>query len=306
MAIQEHFREDPLTAVPQDHPIYTAYFDIPVAERQHLEAIKGPCWISLLYAPQGLSCQWDTADFNHVDFKMGVNVVAYVTGLRKLEGKLTKPLYYVPSERESEPRRGAFVLGQVVHGGEWRPHKLAWRKVLEQVNTRAGVEVYSEPLPIRVDVESPFQAHMLYLTGVQALSLNAEARKALKLYLERGGFVFAEAACGSPQFDESFRRLMAEMFPDQELKVLPAGHLLFEVGEALQEVVYSPAVQREKPDLKRPVLEFIEQDGRAVLIYSKYDLSSAIDGHPCYSCPSVLEPSASKLAMKIVLYGLSS
>jgi hypothetical protein len=212
----------------------------------------------------------------------------------------------VPAEREAEPRRGAFTLGQVVHGSDWRPHKLAWRKVLEQVNKKAGLEVYSEPLPIRVDVESPFQAQMLYLTGVQALSLDAETQGALKLYLERGGFVFAEAACGSKQFDESFRRLMGEMFPDQELKTLPIGHPLFEAGEPLEEVDYSPAVQKETPGLKRPMLECIEQDGRAVIIYSKYDLSSAIDGHPCYTCPAVLEPSASKLAVKIVLYGLSS
>jgi len=306
LMMQQHFPEEALEALPQDHPIYTAYFDIAARDRPPLEAIKGPCWISLLYAPEGLSCEWDIADFDHVDFKMGVNTVAYVTGLRKLEGKLTRPVVYVPAEREAEPRRGAFTLGQVVHGSDWRPHKLAWRKVLEQVNRKAGLEVYSEPLPIRVDVESPFQAQMLYLTGVQALSLDAETQRALKLYLERGGFVFAEAACGSKQFDESFRRLMGEMFPDQELRTLPIGHPLFEAGEPLEEVDYSPAVQKETPGLKRAMLECIEQDGRAVIIYSKYDLSSAIDGHPCYTCPAVLEPSASKLAVKIVLYGLSS
>ena len=54
------------------------------------------------------------------------------------------------------------------------------------------------------------------------------------------------------------------------------------------------------------MLERVEVEGRTVLVYSKYDLSSAIDGHPCYQCPSVLEPSAGRLALKIVLYGLSS
>jgi len=305
-AVRELFPEDELTALPRDHPIYASYFDIPAGQRPPLEAIKGPCWISLLYAPGGLSCEWDVADFEHVSFKMGVNVVAFVTGLQKLQGKLSKPVYYVPSKRESEPRRGAFTLGQVVHGSDWRPHKAAWPKVLELVNKRAGVEVYSQPLPLRLDVESPFQAQMLYVSGVQAVTLNAEEKRALKLYVERGGFIFAEAACGSKQFDQSFRRLMKELFPDQDLKVLPVGHPLFELGEPLEDVAYSPVVRRENPDLKRPVLEFIEQAGRAVLIYSKYDLSSAIEGHPCFTCPSVLEPSASRLAVKIVLYGLSS
>lgn len=306
--LKERFPEEELEALPEDHPIYTSYFDIVAGDRPRLEAIKGPCWISLLYAPDGLSCEWDVADFEHVNFKMGMNIVAYVTGLQRFEGKLTEPAFYVPTRRESEPRRGAFTLGQVVHGGDWRPHKRAWLKVLEQVSSKAGLAVYSRPLPIRVDVESPFQAQMLYLTGVGELKLNAETRKQLRRYLERGGFIFAEAACGSKRFDESFRKLMREpeMFPDQELKALPLGHPLFELGEPLDEVEYSPAVRRDSPELKRPVLEFIEHDGRAVILYSKYDLSSAIDGHPCYSCPSLLEPSASRLAIKIVLYGLSS
>ncbi len=304
--VQTELPDATLERLPQDHPIYSCYFDVAAADRPPLEAIKGPCWISLLYAPAGLSCPWDVAQYGHVNFRLGTNIAAYVTGLERLEGKLAKPVYYVPPERESEPRRGAFTLGQVVHGGQWQPHKIAWPRVLEMVNLKAGMDVYSRPLPVKVDVETPFQAQMLYLTGVQELDLNLDARNALKLYLERGGFIFAEAACGSRRFDRSFRELMREMFPKQELRELPVGHPLFEFGEPLPRVVYSPAVRRAAPALRRPVLEFIELDERAVIVYSKYDLSSAIDGHPCYSCPSVLEPSASRLVLKIVLYGLSS
>lgn len=304
--VKERFPEEQLVGLPKDHPIYTAYFDIPADERPDLEAVMGPCWISVLYAPQGLSCEWDVADFDHVNFKLGANIVAYVTGLTKLEGKLAEPVYYVPAERPPEERRGAFTLGQVVHDGNWQPHKVAWTRVLEDVNQKAGLTVYSRPLPIRPDVESPFQAQMLYLTGVEELRLSAEAQRALKLYLERGGFVFAEAACGSKRFDGSFRRLIKQMYPDQELKELPLGHPLFEGGEPLGQVEYSPAVREETPELRRPLLEFIELNGRAAVIYSRYDISSAIDGHPCYRCPSVLQPSAGRLAVQIVLYGLAS
>jgi len=304
--VREHLSDYSLEALPADHPIYSCYFHIPVGERPRLEAVKGPCWISVLYAPRGLSCPWDVADWEHVNFKLGTNIAAYVTGLEDLQGKLVEPVYYTPARREPEVRRGAFTLGQVVHGGDWQPHKTAWRKVLELANQKAGLQVYSRPLPIRVDVESPFQAHMLYLTGVQELALSADARDALKRYVERGGFIFAEAACGSARFDRSFRELMAAMFPEQELSPLPVGHALYEIGEPIGHVVYSRAVREAEPGLERPVLEHIEVDGRAVIVYSKYDLSSAIDGHPCHTCPSILEPSASRLAIKILLYGLSS
>ncbi len=304
--LREHFSDYSLEVLPADHPIYSCYFDIPAGARPRLEAVKGPCWISVLYAPRGLSCPWDVADYGDVNFQLGTNIAAYVTGLEQLQGKLVKPVYYTPTRQEPEARRGAFTLGQVVYDGEWQPHKIAWRKVLELANEKAGLQVYSRPIPIRVDVESPFQAQMLYLTGVQELALSQDARDALKRYVERGGFIFAEAACGSARFDRSFRELMKAMFPKQDLTVLPIGHALYELGEPLGKIAYSRAVLEAEPGLDRPMLEYVELDGRAVIVYSKYDLSSAIDGHPCYTCPSVLEPSASRLAIKILLYGLSS
>jgi hypothetical protein len=305
--LKREFPDEQLEALPRDHAIYTIQYDIPPADRAPLEALQGPCWVSLLYAPQGLSCPWDVADFKHPHFKLGANIVAYATGLQKLEGKLSKPTYHLPTDRpEGAEQRGAFTMGQIVHGSDWQPHKRAWPKVLEQANEKAGLAVYSRPLPIRLGVDSPFQGQMLYLTGTQEVTLSPEAVQALRLYLERGGFLFAEAACGSKRFDESFRALVAQAFPDKELRMLPLGHPLYQGGEPMGEVKYSAAVKRAAPDLVRPVLEFIEQDGRAVLIYAKYDISSAIDGHPCFNCPSVLEPSAGRLALKIVLYGLSS
>ncbi|NLW51545.1 MAG: DUF4159 domain-containing protein [Candidatus Brocadiaceae bacterium] len=300
------FPEERLVRLPTDHPVYSSHFDIPPEQRPPLEAAMGPCWISVLYAPEGLSCEWDVADFEHVNSRMGVNVVAYVTGLQTLEGKLAEPVYYAPSAQPPQERGGAFTLGQVVHAGNWQPHKVAWRRVLEEVNAKAGLTVYSRPLPIRVDVESPFEAQVLYLTGVDELRLGPEARRALKLYLERGGFLFAEAACGSRRFDESFRALVRQVFPGQDLAELPLGHPLYEGGEPLPRVEYSIGAREQSPDLQRPMLEFLELNGRAALVYSRFDLSSAIDGHPCHRCPSILQPSAGRLALKIILYGLAS
>jgi hypothetical protein len=260
----------------------------------------------LLYAPEGLSCEWDIARFEHPHFKMGTNIIAYVTDVSQLEGKLVKPDYYVPSEEERERRAGAFVMGQIVHSGRWQPHKVAWPRILEMVSEQAGLTVFSRPQPIDLKEESPFQGHMLYLTGVEGVELSRQLQEKLRLYIERGGFIFAEAACGSTRFDRSFRELMKEMFPARELRPMPAGHPLLESGEPVEPVRYTDAVLRENPGLKRPYLEFIESEGRAAVVYSKYDLSSAVDGHPCHRCPAVLEPSAHKLAVKIILYALSS
>ncbi len=300
------FPDEELVPLERDHPVYSAYFDIPLAERPLLLAVKGPCWLSALYVPDGLSCPLDVAQFEDVSFRLGANIIAYATGLRELSGKLQTSQYYLPEEAEPQRRRGAFTIGQVVHSGDWRPHKVAWRRVLEQVAERAGIEVYSRPIPVRPGEASPFQGHMLYLTGTREMTLSQQAQQSLRLYVERGGFIFAEAACGSARFDEAFRKLVGELFPGQSLQALPVGHPLLEIGEPIGEVNYSPGVARAEPGLRRLALEHIERDGRTVLVYSRFDISSAIDGHPCYSCPALLQPTAERVAMKIVLYGLTS
>jgi hypothetical protein len=46
----------------------------------------------------------------------------------------------------------------------------------------------------------------------------------LKEYVANGGFIFAEACCGSPAFDRDFKALMKRMFDEAELVELPNDH----------------------------------------------------------------------------------
>jgi len=305
--IADHFPGEELTPVPGDHPVYTSYFgDLPAEARLPMEAITGPCWMSLLYCPGGISCPWDVADYSHTNFKLGMNIIAYVTGLERLEGKLAAQSRPVPEPAAPERLQGAFVVGQMVHEGNWQPHGGAeWRRVLAKLQAEVGVSLFSEPIALDPERDSLFSAHLLSIIGTKAFDLSPEARQKLKTYLERGGFVFAEAACGSEEFDRSFRALVEELFPGQRLEEIPQGHPLYSLGRPLDKVNYSLSVRKASPELSRPALEYVELEGRAVVVYSRYDLSSAIAGHPCHACRAVLEPSASELVLKVLLYSLS-
>ena len=305
--IAEAFPEERLEPLPQGHPVYEVHHYLPPEDRVPLEALQGPCWTSLVYCPSGLSCAWDVADHEHPDFKLGVNIAAYAAGMEKLPGKLERQQMKVSAAQPEETKEleGAFVVGQLVHDGGWDSHKGVWRRVLSKAHAEAGLSLFSEPIAMDPQADDLFQAHLISITGTRALHLNEGARGRLKRYLERGGFVYAEAACGSPQFDSSFRALMQEMFPQQPLSPLPLGHLLLERGREHGDINYNWVVRKQRPELKTPALEFIELDGRAAVVYSKYDLGSAISGHPCRSCPAVLEPSASELMLSVVLYSVT-
>src|SRR5262249_29843836 len=88
-----------------------------------------------------------------------------------------------------------------------------------------------------------------------------EARKRLRQYVESGGFVFAEACCGSRAFDEGFRALMKQVFPEPEF--------------ALRPLADEHAVWRSRHLLRpgNPPLWGIGYGCRTVLISSPRDLS---------------------------------
>ena len=53
-----------------------------------------------------------------------------------------------------------------------------------------------------------------------------------------------------------------------------------------------------------PILEGIEIDGRLVVIYSKYDISCALEHQASLACDGYVEADALRIAVNVVLYSL--
>ncbi|HMP04611.1 MAG TPA: DUF4159 domain-containing protein, partial [Gemmatales bacterium] len=68
------------------------------------------------------------------------------------------------------------------------------------------------------------QAPIVYFNGHKAPRFGQNEKILLQQYAEQGGFIFAEACCGRAEFDQGFRELVAEMWPDRKLVELPEGH----------------------------------------------------------------------------------
>jgi hypothetical protein len=127
-------------------------------------------------------------------------------------------------------------------------------------------------------VDDLLEAPVLFLSGQQALDLSDAEKKALKEYLENGGFLFAEACqgegCGDAAFDNSFRALMAELLPEGQLEPLPPDHPIWGA--------YYPLF----PDEERPLLA-MQSCCRTSVVYCPANLScywsldrTAVDAGP--------------------------
>jgi hypothetical protein len=147
--------------------------------------------------------------------------------------------------------------------------------------------------------------------GRKNFAFTQEERDGLKRYLDNGGLLFADACCGSTQFDQSFRSTIEKMYgrplelipPTHELYQMPLGHDIRVVQRRIPTTDQNNALAVQE-SIGPPLLEGLEVDGRFVVIYSKYDLSCALEQQNVLSCAGYSRADALKIAMNMVLYAL--
>ncbi|HIE97145.1 MAG TPA: DUF4159 domain-containing protein [Fuerstia sp.] len=61
---------------------------------------------------------------------------------------------------------------------------------------------------------------------------------------------------------------------------------------------------RSRTEKGPPVLEGVEIDGRYAVVYSRYDISCALENQASLACDGYVEEDAMKLAINIVLYSM--
>jgi hypothetical protein len=163
--------------------------------------------------------------------------------------------------------RRPIVMGKVKWGvgDEWNPHRRDAGNLTSYTEEAWELGLTWQVMdPENGTVEDLLQAPVLYISGSQAPELVPHAKK-LRDYVDRGGFIFAEAACGDPRrFDEGFRKLMTAVFPEPEyqLQHLTPGHPIWRMQDI---------VRPESPYAGR--LWGVEYGCRTCVVYVDQDLS---------------------------------
>jgi hypothetical protein len=178
--------------------------------------------------------------------------------------------------------RRPVIVAKSRHGpdGDWNRHGHDIAHLVEHVEARwkkdypAGLSWHVVDTPA-ADRDDLLQAPVLWLSGRDAVDLGPGAGQRLRRYVDEGGFIFAEACCPkSSGFDEQFRRLVTEMFPEPEyrLNLLPPEHPAWHAEEIVP------------PQLQRPLLG-VDYGCRTCLIYAPpTDLEDARAAMPSLSC----------------------
>ncbi|MFA4986812.1 MAG: DUF4159 domain-containing protein, partial [Candidatus Brocadiia bacterium] len=308
--MSEMFPDSPLMPLPKDHEIYDFEFDIPPDNRPTIFGLSDGCSTNVLYIPKGsYSCKWTTADPAGSSFELGTNILRFLVGDRRLKNRVD-PVEFsslaTMSDRPDRPQRGAVVVGQIRHGGQWKPHRLDVPHLMAKIRDEAGVTVGVAPEPVELSTTDLYTYPILFETGHFGFDFDKKACERLAEFLQRGGTLFAEACCGRVEFDASFRKFIAGVLPDKPLQKIPLTASLMTCGYDIRQVAYRPMVAKLYPDLVSPDLEGIQIGSRYCVIYSKYSIACGLDSHPCPLCRGYAPDDCFKIAVNIFLYALKN
>lgn len=277
------------------------------------------CRTAIVYAPYDHSCRWDKWMRNDTrtnpdiklqigkSMQLGVNVVAYATN-RELRDKLQRP--EALAGLDESDARGGLRIGRIKHTGGWDTAARAVRH-LQDALEKVGVESYPETPNLAANDPALFTCPVIYMHGRKNFTFSPEEATQLKAYFDNGGFLIADACCGSKPFDVSFRKAVKQIF-GADLKPIPVEHEMFhsmqgfdvrKVKRRIPAPGQTSALHAEE-SVGEPLFEGIEVDGKYVVVYSRYDISCALEQQQTVACAGYLKEDAVKLAVNVVLYAL--
>jgi hypothetical protein len=310
--------ETSLQRLTADHPVFRAEYLLEADTVELLGADFG-CRTSIIYSPRDLGCLWTRWSFasrsgrpgalsSQIEkaMQIGVNVVAYATG-REPPNKFEGQELAVDDNEIVSIRRSLTQIAEVRHTGGWDTAPKAARNLMIALNKTVGLTVSTKPSAVTPSDETLFDYSMLMMHGRERFSMSDREIDRLRAYLDRGRLLFADACCGSKPFDQSFRVFAAKLYPDAKLERIPVDDELFngQMGHVLERVRRRVAGTNGRDGNVvngEPFLEGIRVNGRWAVIYSKHDISCALERQSTVACAGYLSDDAVKIGVNIVLY----
>jgi len=321
---KELFPDRPMGWLPGDHPIYSCLHRIDSmrfregdgewkeTDRNHiLMGMNIGCRAAIIYSPIDVSWGWDAEQhpikggilFDQGDsLRLGANMLTYVLANYEYARAFEITKIYHQADIAT---RDQLVVAQLMHNGDWDPTPHGLPNLLKFIDENSTLNVQFKRQVVSLDDVDVLKQPLLYMTGLREFALSDKEQKRLADYLNAGGILFAESAMGSEQFDGSFRRMISQILPGMELKLLPPDHPIYSNVFKLREVQYTPLVQTAEPNLRQPMLEAVVKDGVPVVIYSHWSLSNGWEQLPNPYAKAYSDEDALKLGTNVLVYTLT-
>jgi hypothetical protein len=183
-------------------------------------------------------------------------------------------------------------------GGDWYCDPSSLPNWLSQFQKRTRIPTAETDVVVTLDSEDLYKYPFLYISGHGRIALDNTELAELRRYLDAGGFLYADDNYG---LDPSFREMVAQLFPDNELEPMAGDHPIY---HSFYDLPGLPKIHRHDGEPARGFGVF--RNGRLVLFYSySADIGDGLEDPDVHGDPAEVREAATKMAVNILMYALT-
>ena len=185
-------------------------------------------------------------------------------------------------------------------GGDWYANQSSITNLLEAIRDRTALPVATRERVVRLTGPELWEVPYLHMTGHGNVRFSDEEAAALRAFLENGGFLHADDNYG---MDDSFRREMARIFPDNPLLEVPWDHEVYHIFYDFPQGI--PKIHEHDGLPAQAFGLFI--DGRLAVYYTyQADLSDGWEDPEVHGDPAAVREAALRMGVNLFLYAVGS
>ncbi len=135
-------------------------------------------------------------------------------------------LLFLTGARAPASPPGLLAIGRLHYdgGGDWYANPSSLPNLIDAVATRTGLRLAPREIVVRLSDDALWNVAYLHMTGHGNVHFSDADLVTLRRWLRQGGFLHADDNYG---MDESIRRELARLFPDQPLVEVPLDHPIY-------------------------------------------------------------------------------
>jgi len=206
-----------------------------------------------------------------------------------------------PEKGKTEQGGDYFTIAQLRYGGggDWYDDRTSLVRLQERLQREFGVVAGKDRKVVKLTDEDLFSYPMLFMCGHGNVVFSDEEAKRLRVYLERGGFLWASDDYG---MDASLRREMKKVFPEQVFVELPLSHPIYHKPYEFPNGL--PKIHEHAGGPPHGYALFVK-DRIAVFYDFNTDIGDGLEAPGIHDDPPEKREQAFRMAVNIAFYALS-
>ncbi len=192
------------------------------------------------------------------------------------------------------------TIGRVKYGGggDWYCDSSSLPNLLREFEHRTGIPAADSEKRLEIGDPELSGCPFLYISGHGNIQFTGKELGRLRRYLLNGGFLYADDNYG---MDESFRRVVEELFPERELVPVPLDHIIY---KCFYQLKGPPKIHEHDGEPPQGLGVF---NGDKLMIFYTYqsDIGDGLEDEDVHGDPPEKREQAIRMAVNILFYALT-